>query len=179
MIQRLLAPLAMNDFELHIYFGRTTDSRYEQTQPISFSICYRCRSCARPLRTPSQPMELAQHTGDRRKRYSRLPPGACGACSNWSTSRSRAAGYGQKKHTFPRFDLAILHDPDNPEPPSNAKALQKFRDAAEELSMRVKFITRADIGRLPQFDALFIRDTTFVNHYTYYFSRLASRKGWW
>ncbi len=43
--------------------------------------------------------------------------------------------------------------------------------------MRVQFITRADIGRLAEFDALFIRDTTFINHYTYRFSRRAFAKG--
>jgi glutathione synthase/RimK-type ligase-like ATP-grasp enzyme len=40
-----------------------------------------------------------------------------------------------------------------------------------------EYITRADIGRLPEFDALFIRDTTFANHYTYRFSRRATAEG--
>ncbi len=33
------------------------------------------------------------------------------------------------------------------------------------------------MARLPEFDALFIRDTTFVNHYTYRFSRRATAEG--
>jgi glutathione synthase/RimK-type ligase-like ATP-grasp enzyme len=45
------------------------------------------------------------------------------------------------------------------------------------LRMHVEFITRADFGRLSAFDALFIRDTTFVNHYTYRFSRQAVAEG--
>lgn len=43
--------------------------------------------------------------------------------------------------------------------------------------MHVEFLTRADLSRLPEFDALFIRDTTFVNHYTYRFSRHATAEG--
>jgi len=77
----------------------------------------------------------------------------------------------------PRYNLAILHDPDNPEPASNAKALQKFEKAAQALGIHVEFITKADYGRLTEFDALFIRDTTFVNHYTYRFSRRAAAEG--
>jgi glutathione synthase/RimK-type ligase-like ATP-grasp enzyme len=42
------------------------------------------------------------------------------------------------------------------------------------VGLQVEFITRADLGRLPEFDALFIRDTTFANHYTYRFSRRAT-----
>ena len=43
--------------------------------------------------------------------------------------------------------------------------------------MHVEFLTKADYGRLTEFDALFIRDTTFANHYTYRFSRRAAAEG--
>jgi glutathione synthase/RimK-type ligase-like ATP-grasp enzyme len=82
-----------------------------------------------------------------------------------------------RKRPAPRFDLAILHDPDNPESPSNARALQLFEKAAAEVGLQVEYLTRSDLGRLPEFDALFIRDTTFANHYTYRFSRRASAEG--
>jgi glutathione synthase/RimK-type ligase-like ATP-grasp enzyme len=73
--------------------------------------------------------------------------------------------------------LAILHDPHRPESPSNPQAMQKFRDAAELLGMRAEFITQRDARRLAEFDALFIRDTTNVNHHTYRFSRQAAAAG--
>ena len=130
----------------------------------------------RPFRTPLQSMEPEQHTDNRRKRHTARPPGVRTHVSPPTISWEQATG---EEAPLPRFDLAILHDPDNPEPPSNEKAMQKFKKAAEELSMRVEFITRSDIGRLPEFDALFIRDTTFVNHYTYRFSRRAFAEGWW
>ena len=77
----------------------------------------------------------------------------------------------------PRFDLAILHDPGNPEQPSNPGALRAFERAAVDAGMKPEFITRTDLARLPEFDALFIRDTTFANHYTYHFSRRATAEG--
>lgn len=63
------------------------------------------------------------------------------------------------------------------EPPSNARAMEKFKKASEEPGVRAEFVSRADIGRLRQFDALFIRGTTFLNHCTYGLSRLGSAEG--
>jgi hypothetical protein len=62
--------------------------------------------------------------------------------------------------------IAILHTPSEPLPPSNPAALGKFVRAAQALGMRAEIIDRHAIGRLPQFDALFIRDTTYLEHYT-------------
>jgi glutathione synthase/RimK-type ligase-like ATP-grasp enzyme len=81
------------------------------------------------------------------------------------------------KPTAERPLLAILHDPERPESPSNAKAMKKFQDAAEVLGMNVHMITPRQEHRLSEFDALFIRDTTNVNHYTYRLSRQAAQAG--
>ena len=81
------------------------------------------------------------------------------------------------KQSAPRYEIAILHDPNDDHPPSNPLALQKLAEAAETLGMHVEFIRRADYGRLSEFDGLFIRDTTRVNHYTYRFARQAAAEG--
>ncbi len=73
--------------------------------------------------------------------------------------------------------LAILYSRDEPDPPSNQEALEKFRAMAQTLGMRAEFLHRDEIHRLPEFDALFIRDTTAVNHYTYQFARRAAAEG--
>jgi glutathione synthase/RimK-type ligase-like ATP-grasp enzyme len=73
--------------------------------------------------------------------------------------------------------LAILHDPGEPEPPSDPPALQRFIEAAALLGMRAEVIDRHAIERLEEFDALFIRDTTRVGHYTYQFSSRAASLG--
>jgi glutathione synthase/RimK-type ligase-like ATP-grasp enzyme len=73
--------------------------------------------------------------------------------------------------------LAILHDPQRAEVPSNPEALQKFCDAAHMLGMNAELITPKEVRRIAEFDALFIRDTTNVNHYTYQASRQAAAAG--
>lgn len=73
--------------------------------------------------------------------------------------------------------LAILYDPQRAESPSNPEAMRKFCDAADMLGMSAQLIGPKDTRRLDEFDALFIRDTTNVNHYTYQVSRQAADAG--
>jgi glutathione synthase/RimK-type ligase-like ATP-grasp enzyme len=73
--------------------------------------------------------------------------------------------------------IALLHTPGEPDPPSNPGAMKRFCRIAGELGMRIEQIGREDIERLPEFDALFIRDTTHANHYTYQFARRAAAEG--
>lgn len=75
------------------------------------------------------------------------------------------------------YDLAILTNPDEISPPSNKKALILFAEVAEKLGCYVEFINREDYNRIGEFDALFIRETTSVNHYTYRFARRAQSEG--
>ncbi len=76
-----------------------------------------------------------------------------------------------------RYDLAILHDPTDPLPPSDLRALRKFIRIGRELGVDVELINRRDYARLAEYDALFIRDTTRINHYTYRFAKKAESEG--
>lgn len=76
-----------------------------------------------------------------------------------------------------RYDLAILTDPDDKLPPSNKTAIKKFIQAAKANDILAECITRKDLARLGEYDALFIRETTATNHYTYTFSRKAESEG--
>ena len=75
------------------------------------------------------------------------------------------------------FDLAILHNRSEVEPPSDERALKRFEQAAESVGFAVEYIQKEDYERLAQFDALFIRETTNVCHHTYRFSRRAAAEG--
>lgn len=76
-----------------------------------------------------------------------------------------------------RYDLAILHDPKDPMPPSSTKALQAFAKAGRRLGIDVELIEKQDYASLAEYDALFIRDTTRINHYTYRFAKKAESEG--
>ena len=94
------------------------------------------------------------------------------ASEYFSVKRRRARRKPQS-----RYDLAILYDPKEAMPPSNKKAMARFESAAEALDMGVELITREDAGRLAEFDALFIRETTSVNHHTFRMARRAQAEG--
>ncbi len=172
LIQKSLATIKPDTFELDIYFGHNAASRHEPLSRQLFNLLqapllradfqrrgqhWHIRS-VRPIAANDIPLEHHEFAVQAAKEY-------------FTGHRRRT-----QKHA-PRYNLAILHDPDNPEPASNAKALQKFEHAAQSLGMHVEFITKADYGRLTEFDALFIRDTTFANHYTHRFSRRAAAEG--
>ena len=173
LVQKSLAPIKSEVFELSIYFGRNVASRYAVLSQQLFNL----------LQAPLLRAHLKRRGDQWQIRSVRpiaandIPPQHHEFVVQAATEYFMGRGRRMRKRPAPRFDLAILHDPDNPEPPSNAKAMQKFEKAAEAVGMQVEFITRADIGRLAEFDALFIRDTTFVNHYTYRFSRRAAAEG--
>jgi glutathione synthase/RimK-type ligase-like ATP-grasp enzyme len=80
------------------------------------------------------------------------------------------------KRTY-RYDLAILHNPDAPDSPSDPKALRQFARAAREVGIEAHLIDHDDASDIAEFDALFIRETTFVNHSTYRLSRRAATEG--
>jgi glutathione synthase/RimK-type ligase-like ATP-grasp enzyme len=173
LVQKSLAPIKSDTFELSIYFGRNVASRHDTLSHQLFS----------RLQAPLLRAHFARHREHWQLRSVRaiaasdIPPPhhdfVVEAATAYFVGHRRLA----HKRPVPRFDLAILHDPDNPEPPSNARAMQLFEKAATEVGLAVEFITRTDLARLPEFDALFIRDTTYANHYTYRFSRRAAAEG--
>lgn len=173
LVQKSLAPIKSDSFELSIYFGRNVAIRHDALSHRLFSV----------LQAPLLRAHFERHREHWRLHSVRaiatsdIPPHH----QDFVVEAATAYFMGHRRRTHkrpaPRFDLAILHDPDNPESPSNARALQKFEKAAEGVGLDVEFIIRTDLARLPEFDALFIRDTTFANHYTYRFSRRATAEG--
>ncbi len=96
---------------------------------------------------------------------------------------SALTAYLSKRWRAPRrkrqgvYDLAILHNPDEKMPPSDAPALKRFLSAAKRHGLDAELITAKDFGRLGEYDALFIRETTSIDHHTYRFARKAASEG--
>ncbi|MBN2600768.1 MAG: RimK family protein [Candidatus Marinimicrobia bacterium] len=91
--------------------------------------------------------------------------------------------YSQKRWQTPRlpkqsrFDLAILYNPKEQLPPSNRRALKKFITIGKKAGLSVELIEKKDYSSLPEYDALFIRETTQINHHSYLFSKRAEAEG--
>lgn len=73
-----------------------------------------------------------------------------------------------------RYNLAIFHNPEEKFPPSDNKALNKFLEISRKMNIHTELITEEDVTRLMEFDALFIRSTTALNHITFHLSQKAA-----
>ncbi|RIK75391.1 MAG: RimK family alpha-L-glutamate ligase [Planctomycetota bacterium] len=172
MIQKGLAPIQRDKFTLSIYFGRNMARRYD-------------RLCLHLFNLFQSPM-LRAHFAKNGKWVLRSVATISAAevpQSHWpfvvQVASEHFAGRGARvrRRAQARYDLAILVNPSEKDAPSDEKALKKFVKAAESLGMEAEFIGKDDYGRIAEFDALFIRETTLVNHHTYRFARRAASEG--
>jgi len=76
-----------------------------------------------------------------------------------------------------RYDIAILHNPQEELPPSYHDALDIFVRVGKRSGVNVELIEKRDYGRLTEYDALFIRETTAINDHTYRFAKRAELEG--
>jgi glutathione synthase/RimK-type ligase-like ATP-grasp enzyme len=171
-LQQCLAPLQSDRFTLSIYFGRNMAARYERLARQLFNLF------------PSPLLRAQFARGDSWTLQSLRPIAAKDIpASHLDFVRDSAeryfAGHGarHRARSTARYDLAVLLRPDDPEPPSNARAIRKFTRAAESLGLRTTIIERQDQGRIAEFDALFIRETTAVAHHTYRIAARAESEG--
>ncbi|MGK0298248.1 MAG: glutathione synthase/RimK-type ligase-like ATP-grasp enzyme [Gammaproteobacteria bacterium] len=171
-IDSILKPLQSKKFTLSIYFGRNTAKRYN-------SLCLRLFNSFRAplLRATFIKNKTWQLDSIRTIAVSDIPE----IHRNFVISAATEYFSGRKRHfrkrTAPRYDIAVLHNPDEAHPPSNEKALKKFQKAAEATGLDFELIARNDLHRLAEFDALFIRETTAVNHHTFRFAQRAAAEG--
>ncbi len=173
LIQKSLKRLKSKEFILSVYFGRNVSQQYDKLAKELHKLFQAPFLRARfnfngkkweihSVRTISF-KEIPEH---------HLPYVESYALSYFSQKR-----YNQIKVEKYRYDLAILINPEEISPPSNKKAISLFSEAAAKLGCYVELITKDDYHRLGEFDALFIRETTAVNHHTYRMARRAQNEG--
>jgi glutathione synthase/RimK-type ligase-like ATP-grasp enzyme len=82
-----------------------------------------------------------------------------------------------KARTPARYTFATLVDPNDQMPPSQIESLRYWAKIAEKMGVEVEPITRKDLAKLAEYDALFIRETTSISNHTYRFARRAEQEG--
>lgn len=172
LIQKSLAKIRSNSFVLDIYFGKSIAKQYENLTKQLYNLF--------PL-----PLLKAHFVFNKKWILQNITHLALNDIPE--NDKSLAIRFAQEyfaKKQFRKFkknnsiyDLAILVNPLNKFPPSNERAIKKFVNAAEDIGFSTEVITRDDFSKIPEFDALFIRDTTAVNHYTYRFAQRAEAEG--
>ncbi|MDP9142318.1 MAG: RimK family protein [Pseudomonadota bacterium] len=173
LIQQSLARIGSGEYVMNVYFGRSLAKRHERLARALFNLF------------PSPLLQVKfVYRGDE-WRVDSVGPIALGEvpASHLELMYEAARDYLSRKRSprrrqeSARYDLAILVNDEEKEPPSNARALKLFERAAEDLGFEVEFLDKSDYGHVAEFDALFIRETTAVNHHTYRFARRAAREG--
>jgi len=76
-----------------------------------------------------------------------------------------------------RWDMAILHNPDEANAPSDGEAIKRFIKAAAKVGISADLVRSNELKHLSQYDALFIRETTSIDHPTYRLSRKGEVEG--
>lgn len=173
LLQSSLLHIDSDTFELAIYFGRTADGCYDQLGEQLFNL----------LRIPLLRVQFERDvTGWHLRRAKAMTVGEIAADQRRVATQAaidclKGHRLRTREPAAQKPTLAILRSPDCHALPSNPAAIHKFQEAAESLGIRCEVISRADADRVTQFDALFIRDTTNVNHYTYQLARKADVAG--
>ncbi|MFN7587162.1 MAG: RimK family protein [Planctomycetota bacterium] len=174
IVEESLSKVQSDEFVLSVYFGRNMAQRHERLANALF----------RMFPSPYLQASFARSDKSGRWRLESLKPMALDDIpaghehfAQEATTDFLHKDWRPQKRAQRPYDLAILVDPELPEPPSNKKALQKFAKAGEEVGFNVEFIRQEDYSRLGEFDALFIRETTGVNHHTFRFACRAEALG--
>ncbi|HEX9877432.1 MAG TPA: RimK family protein [Gammaproteobacteria bacterium] len=169
-LQKLLAPLESNRFELSIYFGRNTAKRYDQLSQMLFNLF-------------PAPLLRAEFVRNEQWRLQNLR--VIAADDIPATHRDFVIEQAQRFFARPRiigrkqarYKLAILVDPHAVDAPSDDRAIRRFVRAAAKAGVAASVIGKQDYGRVAEFDGLFLRETTAVNHHTYRFATRAAAEG--
>ncbi|MBX3387124.1 MAG: RimK family protein [Phycisphaeraceae bacterium] len=172
-IQETLSRLNTDTFVLSIYFGRNVAKRYDRLALRLFNMFPAPLLRAQFARTADrwQLQSLAPISS------SDIPPEhlefVIQGAEEYFAGKRRLSG----RRAVARYDLAILYNPEAASQPSTRPTIDRFIAAARRCGLNAEIIGRDDYGRLAEFDALFIRETTAVNHHTYRFARRAAAEG--
>ncbi|MBC7531575.1 MAG: RimK family protein [Oligoflexus sp.] len=171
LVQKSLADIKSDTFELSIYFGKNIARKYDKL-------------AAELYKYFASPLIRAKFTKKNKWLLSSIGP-----ISLKDVPRSHkvdliyfAESYFKnstirKPLKAARYSLAILRNPTEALPPSDDKAIQRFIKAAQNQQIEVDIIGPDDLKRLAEYDALFIRETTNVNHHTFRFAQKAKALG--
>lgn len=172
-IQKNLSTIHSDNFTLSIYFGKNIAKKYDKLSKKIFNLFqapllrvfflkksnkWRISSI-QLISLEDIPEEHKEYVEDFAKEYF-----------------SRKIITARPRKNMP-YDLAILVDDSDKTSPSDNKAIEKFIKAGESVGFNVEVINNDDLNILTQFDALFIRETTNVNHITFRFSQRAFIEG--
>jgi len=173
LIEESLAGLRSRRFALSIYFGRDFSGKYDRLCAALFKLFQAPFVRAEFVRT-SEGWELR---GIDSIEARDIPDEHHDAIVLAASQYLAGRGPSTRPRVVERYDMAILYDPKEDDVTSDRIAIERFIKAAGNLGIHAEVIDKEDYARVAEFDALFIRETTNVNHHTYRFSRRGVAEG--
>ncbi len=173
LLDKDLAQIKADRFTLSIYFGHNLAKRYERL----------CKGLFNLFHAPLLRADLVRTKGSWQLQninaisISDIPESHHSFVRQMAEQYFSKGGYRSRRKQEYRYSMAILRKENDPMGPSNKRALSRFVKAGQKVGIDVELITKDDFGRLREFDALFIRETTSVNDHTFRFARLAEAEG--
>ncbi|MGY5848721.1 RimK family protein [Salegentibacter sp. HM20] len=171
LIQSNLKNIKSREFTLSIYFGQNLARKYKELSAMFF----------RHFQIPLLQVKFQYTTKWQIKSIKAVTESEISEEHREMVQQYAEEFFAKKRYDTPRsqnfeYDLAILVNPNDPAPPSNAKAIKKFIELGEKLGFYVEVVGPGDLSRLSAFDALFIRQSTEVNNEAYAFARKAEQE---
>ncbi len=172
LIHKSLRRLRRSEFQLSIYFGRNLSSHYDALARALFA----------EFPAPFLRASFARRNGEWELTGVRLIATSEIPDSHRDFVIAQAEQYFARRRPHRRrrefrYDLAILIDPPSENAPSNKRALRKFIRAAAACDIDAELVEADEYAEIAEYDALFIRAPTAVNHYTFRFARRAAAEG--
>ncbi|MGK7396429.1 MAG: RimK family protein [Candidatus Cyclobacteriaceae bacterium M3_2C_046] len=167
LVQKTLKKIKSNEYVLSIYFGQNISKHYDALSNELYKLFQAPFLRAKFIYNKKWTIQNIKPIP-----FNEIPDYHFDFVEKVAKEFFNKKRYSSIKQNKFIYDLAILMNPEEKSPPSNKKAINKFVDVAESMGFSVELITKDDYNRIGEFDALFIRETTSVNHHTY---RLASR----
>lgn len=172
LVHQRLKRSVRDQFQIYLYFGQCDDERFEDIGRQIFEK-FPC------------PLLYVEFKKDREWSIAKIRP-----VSINQLKPPQHAQFAQAMDAYPRrrwrsrrapisarYDLAVLYNPGDSLSPSDPRALKKFERVGKSLGFDIDIISKKDYARLAEYDALFIRETTRLEHYTYRFARKAESEG--
>jgi glutathione synthase/RimK-type ligase-like ATP-grasp enzyme len=171
-IQKDLAKITDSKFELSVYFGRNVSKKYEKLSRMFFNLfpcpffrVYFTREKKQWMLSSIKSLSLGT-----------IPESHIDVFLEALVEFSIQRWGIKRQNNSERYDLAILHNPHEKFAPSNDLAIQRFVRAGKAVGLSVEVIEKRDFAHLTQFDGLFIRETTAIDHHTYRFAKKAEKE---
>lgn len=175
LIQKQFQGIKSDKFVLSIYFGRNVAKKYDRLSRLLYGL----------FQFPNFQVIFEYLPQKEKWRIQRVFPMMLDDIpeSHYDYFGQFASDFLSKKRnptsskSHYLYDMAILLNKKDISCPSDEKAIQCFQNAAEKLKIYTEIVDKDCYNHINEYDALFIRETTQVQHHTYRISRKAHSEG--